>query len=314
MKNTLLACCCIFILTPTTINYITTQTKPFILVLGVAQDAGYPQMGCDKSCCLPAWKDPGKKRMVSSLALADPATHQWWLLDATPDIKEQLHLFQQLTHFQFSFLPNGIFLTHAHIGHYTGLMQLGREAMNTSYVPVYAMPRMVDFLKNNGPWSLLVQLQNISLHEMSADQPVTLNATFSIKPFLVPHRDEFSETAGFEIEYGKKKSVFIPDIDKWKKFDKDIDSLIQVSDYSFLDGTFYADGELVGRPMSEVPHPFITESMAQFQSLSDVDKKKVYFIHFNHTNPLLNESSPEYKKLNQVFHTAKQGGVYYLIK
>ena len=284
--------------------------KPFVVVLGIAQDVGYPQMGCEKSCCLRAWKDPSLKRMVSSLALADPATHQWWLLDATPDIKEQLHLFQQLTHSAFSFLPNGIFLTHAHIGHYTGLMQLGREAMNAGKVPVYTMPRMLDFLKNNGPWSLLVQLKNIVLNPLQADHEVTLNENLSIKPFLVPHRDEFSETVGFEIRKGEQKIIFIPDIDKWKKFDRNIDSLVKESTYSFLDGTFYKDGELEGRPISEVPHPFITESMEQFQLLSAMDKKKIYFIHFNHTNPLLNENSAEFKNINRVFHTAKQGAIY----
>ena len=310
MKNLIFACCFSFLLNDHVAIKSSEPAKPFIVVLGIAQDAGYPQMGCDKSCCLRAWEDPKLKRFVSSLALADPSTHQWWLLDATPDIKEQLHLFQQLTHSEFSFLPDGIFLTHAHIGHYTGLMQLGREAMDTKQVPVYGMPRMVDFLKNNGPWSLLVQIQNISLHEMQADHPVTLNATLSIQPFLVPHRDEFSETAGFEIQYGQKKVIFIPDIDKWKKFDRNIDSLIKETDYSFLDGTFYKDGELEGRPMSEVPHPFITESFQQFQSLSAAEKKRIYFIHFNHTNPLLNENSAEYKRVNQVFHTAKQGGIY----
>lgn len=284
--------------------------NPFIVVLGIAQDAGYPQMGCDKSCCLPAWKDPSRKRFVSSLALTDPSTHQWWLLDATPDIKEQLHLFQEITHSEYSFLPNAIFLTHAHIGHYTGLMQLGREVMNTSNVPVYVLPRMESFLKNNGPWSLLVQLKNILLMPMKADRSVTINAHLKIRPFLVPHRDEFSETAGFEIEYAQKKVLFIPDIDKWQRFDKNIDSMVKASQFSFLDGTFYRDGELVGRPMSEVPHPFITESMKQFGSLTASEKKKIYFIHFNHTNPLLNEDSHEYKELNTVFNTAKQGGVY----
>jgi pyrroloquinoline quinone biosynthesis protein B len=310
MKSLFLLCCYGLLIGNNKVIDRSAPAKPFIIVLGIAQDAGYPQIGCDKSCCLPAWKDPSRKRFVSSLALADPSTHQWWLLDATPDFKEQLHLFQQLTHSEFSFLPDAIFLTHAHIGHYTGLMQLGREAMNTDKVPVYGMPRMVDFLKNNGPWSLLVKLQNISLHPMESDHQVTLNATLSIKPFVVPHRDEFSETVGFEIEKGQQKVVFIPDIDKWKKFDRNIDSLVKGSSYSFLDGTFYKYGELVGRPMSEVPHPFITESMEQFQSLSVADKKKIYFIHFNHTNPLLNESSTEYKKLNQVFHTAKQGVIY----
>ena len=42
------------------------------------------------------------------------------------------------------------------MGHYSGLMHLGREAANTSKVPVYAMPRMLEFLAKNGPWNQLL--------------------------------------------------------------------------------------------------------------------------------------------------------------
>lgn len=260
---------------------------PFVTVLGIAQDAGYPQAGCTRKCCAAFQDGLETKKMVSCLALVDPASHQYWLLDATPDLGEQLQLLQMKWGVDSMPLPSGILLTHAHIGHYTGLMQLGREVMGARQVPVYAMPRMDSFLRNNGPWSQLVALRNIELRPLQEGVAVLLNARFSVTPLLVPHRDEFSETVGFLVKCGNRKLLFLPDIDKWEKWDRDIRALIKEVDYAFLDGTFFQQGELPGRDMKEIPHPFVTESIELFSSLPSAEKAKIIFIHFNHTNPLL---------------------------
>ena len=284
------------------------QDFPYIIILGVAQDAGYPQTGCTKECCTKVWKNQSLKRFPTSLALIDPASKKWWLFEATPDIKDQLQLFQSLTDSAYNFLPDGVFVTHGHIGHYTGLMQFGREVMNTAKLPVYAMPRMKNYLTQNGPWSQLVGLENILLQDIVAGTTTTLNDNISVTPFLVPHRDEFTETVGFGIQTGNYKTIFIPDIDKWKKFEMNIATIVTQSNLALLDGTFYRDGEIPGRAMSEIPHPFIEESILQFDSLAAVDKKKIRFIHFNHTNPLLNEASGEFKEIISLgFIVARQG-------
>jgi len=136
---------------------------------------------------------------------------------------------------------------------------------------------------------------------------LSLNERIKIKTFLVPHRDEFSETVGYEIIINNKSLIFIPDIDKWEKWETNITDLIKKVDYAFLDATFYKNGELK-RDMSEIPHPFVEESMELFSELSDADKQKVHFIHFNHTNPLLIEGSTAQKEvLKKVFNFAKEG-------
>ncbi len=268
-----------------------SEAEPSLMVLGIAQDAGFPQIGCKKSCCQSVWNNTIERKMVSCLGLVDPLTKQTWIFDATPDFKDQ-H-FRLLHAFPTNDLSlAGIFLSHAHIGHYTGLMHLGREAMGAKEVPVYAMPRMVNFLSNNGPWSQLVELKNIQLNALKADSTIQLNAQLRVTPLQVPHRDEFSETIGFFIESATKKALFIPDIDKWKLWNQDILAWIQRVDYAFLDGSFYQNGEIPGRDMSEIPHPFMEESMALFKTLSTADKAKVQFIHFNHTNPVLQKESP----------------------
>jgi len=283
-----------------------TPTTPYVMVLGIAQDAGYPQINCKKECCKQAWGNAELQRTTSCLAIVDPISKEQWIIDATPNIKEQLQLLKQKTGTE---KLNGILLTHAHMGHYTGLMHFGREVMGTDNLPVFAMPKMKTFLEENGPWSQLVKLENINIKALKSDSALSLNERIKIKPFLVPHRDEFSETVGYEITINKKSLIFIPDIDKWEKWETNITELIKKVDYAFLDATFYKNGELK-RDMSEIPHPFVEESMELFSKLSGADKQKVHFIHFNHTNPLLIEGSATQKEvLDKGFNCAEEAQI-----
>ena len=282
----------LLVLSISSIFYSFTYIKdqPYVVILGVAQDGGAPHAACEKSCCIHKWNDPTLHNKVSSIGIVDPISNEVWMIDATPDFAEQLHL---LTNNNSRDLK-GIFLTHAHIGHYTGLMHLGREVMGAKNTKVSVMPKMENFLRNNGPWSQLVKLENVSLTSLSDNKSVQLNSRLTITPFKVPHRDEFSETVGYRIDGPSKSLVFIPDIDKWSKWQIDIE-VVENSDYSLLDGTFYDINELPGRDMSEIPHPFIIETMRLFKN-SD-KKDSIYFIHLNHTNPALNKDSVEHKKV-----------------
>ena len=181
----------------------------------------------------------------------------------------------------------GILLTHAHTGHYSGLLYLGKESLGAKNIDVYSMPKMTFFLKNNGPWSQLINEKNIKINRLKNDSIQSLGENLSIKPILVPHRDEFSETVGFLIKGRLKSALFLPDIDKWEKWDKKIEDFIRNVDYAFIDGTFYDGDEIPHRNINEIPHPFVVETIERFKNLNKKDKKKVYFIHLNHTNPLL---------------------------
>ena len=281
-------------------------TTAYVLVLGIAQDAGYPQMNCKKECCRKAWGKPELQRSTSCLAIVDPISKEPWIIDATPNIKEQLQLLKQKTGTE---KIDGVLLTHAHMGHYTGLIHFGREVIGANNLPVFAMPRMKNFLQANGPWSQLVKLENINIKELKSDSTFSLNERIKVKPFLVPHRDEFSETVGYEITINNKSLIFIPDIDKWGKWETNITELVKRVDYAFVDATFYKNGELK-RDMSEIPHPFVEESMDLFSQLADTDKQKVHFIHLNHTNPLLLEGSAAQKKVfKKGFNLAKEGQI-----
>ena len=257
--------------------------------MGIAQDGGVPHAGCQKICCINRWSDPNERIMVVSLGIVDPNSNETWLIEATPDFPKQMEI---LTGNNFDKLK-GIFLTHAHIGHYTGLIHLGREVMDTKSVPVYSMPKMTKYLKSNGPWSQLVKLENIKIKQMKNNRTVKLNDRLSVTPFIVPHRDEYSETVGYKIDGPNLSLIYIPDIDKWEKWDENILDIVKKNDYALLDGSFFNNAELPHRDMSEIPHPFLIESMTKFESLSTNDKTKIHFIHLNHTNPALIDNSNE---------------------
>jgi pyrroloquinoline quinone biosynthesis protein B len=284
------------------------EPAPYLLVLGIAQDGGIPQAGTKGHS---GWTDPASRRLVTSLALVDPVTHQRWLFDATPDFREQLHRLDSIAPAEGKPGLAGILLTHAHIGHYTGLMHLGHEAMGAEGVPVYAMPGMRDYLRDNGPWSQLVHYGNIEMQPLEAGVAVQLNERLSITPFLVPHRQEYSEVVGFRIQGPSRAALFIPDIDSWEEWEAAgtrIEEMIARVDIAYLDGTFFANGEIPGRDMSGFPHPFITHSMSRFDGLAPEEKAKVRFIHLNHTNPVLWPESEAYKSvLDNGFRVAEEG-------
>lgn len=281
---------------------VVTTAEPasgiMLMVLGNVQDAGSPHIACRKDCCRDLFDRPEPNRQVICLGIIDHSAGKTYLLEASPDLPRQAKTLSQVAA-NGRELPDGIFLTHAHIGHYAGLMYLGKEATNAKSVPVYGMPRMCDYLSSNGPWSQLVANDNIALRKLTADSAIVLSPDLKITPFLVPHRDEYSETVGYLIEGPLKKALFIPDIDKWEKWDRPIEKLIGAVDYAFLDATFYDAAELNTRDISQIPHPFVSESMERFSSLPPAERSKIHFLHFNHTNRLLDKHSVEYQTVHE---------------
>jgi len=265
-------------------EYKILNNNNFITVLGIAQDAGYPHIGCKKDCCNKNTGD--NKYYVTSIGLTDIENDKYYLFEATPDIGEQIKYLKSGR--ENKKLIDGILLTHAHIGHYSGLMYLGREALGANKIPVYTMPRMKKFLESNGPWSQLISLDNIDLKEINHNQNIQLSNDLIVIPFNVPHRDEFSETVGYKIIGKNKSALFIPDIDKWDLWRNSIVDEVKSVDYAFLDATFFS-GDEINRSMKETPHPFVLETIDIFMDEDLGTKNKIHFIHFNHTNPLLNQ-------------------------
>ena len=282
-------------------SYSQTSEPDYIQVLGTVQDAGYPHIGCEKDCCKEV--NPGDY-FVSCLGLVDKTNNKRYLFDATPDIHNQINLLEK---FPVGNIIDGIFLTHAHIGHYTGLMYLGREGLGGKNIIVYALKRMARFLTKNGPWDQLVKLNNISIQTISDREYVKLSENIFVIPMMVPHRDEYSETVGYKIIGKSKKILFIPDIDKWDEWKKSIIDEVKLVDYAFIDGTFYNGSEL-NRDMKEIPHPSIEETLQLFSYQPLAERNKIYFIHINHTNPILTNKNGIADIIEDLgFNIAKRG-------
>ncbi|MDG1112444.1 MAG: MBL fold metallo-hydrolase [Pseudomonadales bacterium] len=267
-----------------------TASKAVLHVLGVAQDAGYPQINCYEPRCLPIWARPELASGASMLALVIDGS-RFHLFDAAPTLPRRLYQFWTETGLTLSDLE-GVWLTHAHMGHYAGLLYFGKEAASTHGVSVHAMPRMAAFLARNGPWSQLVSAQNIVVHQLTANTSVLIGAA-KVTPWLVPHRDEFSETVGYLIEGPNRRALYLPDIDKWQKWDQDLVAILKTVDIALLDATFFSGDELPGRDINLIPHPTVLESMALLKSLPRSVRSRVVFTHMNHTNPLLDPGSKE---------------------
>lgn len=265
------------------------------IVLGAGQDAGAPQIGNPND---PAWDDLTLALTPTSAALVDHRTQSRYLFEATPQITAQLNLLDELAPSDNGPLGlSGVFLTHAHIGHYAGLMFFGREAAGTKDLDVYVMPRMANYLESNGPWSQLVTLENISVNVLENKRAVTLSPNITVTPLQVPHRDEFSETVGYVISGPTKSALFLPDIDDWDRwkseYSQSLEDIIAQVDYAFVDATFFDDNELPGRDMSLIPHPRVADTMDRLSAQSE----KVVFIHYNHTNPIRDPNSPQSKSV-----------------
>ena len=277
-----------------------SNNTPYLIVLGTVQDGGSPHLGCNKNCCKALTVSQREARKVTALAVVEPKSNFNILFEATPDIIPQWKMLPSA--------PKAIFLTHAHMGHYTGLLQLGREALGAKNIPVHVMPRMANFLKENGPWSQLISLENIKLFPMAHNESVNFTSEIIITPLIVPHRDEFSETVGYRIQGPNKTVLFIPDIDKWSKWNENLKAILESVDYAFLDATFFDPEEINYRPLEEIPHPLVKETIAYLDPVSQELKNKVYFIHMNHTNPLLDPKSKATQwVLSQGFHVARKG-------
>jgi pyrroloquinoline quinone biosynthesis protein B len=227
--------------------------------------------------------------LIASLALLLPDPRRVFLVDATPDIREQL---DAVSHWsdggggRVNRSPvDGVLLTHAHLGHYTGLAFFGFEAIHARELPVYCSPSMASFLEGNGPWSQLVEIGNIALRELAPGRSVELGQGVSVEPLRVPHRDEYADTLGFFVRGPSRTVLYVPDTDSWDAWEPGLTESLDGVDVAILDGTFYSLDELPGRGVGSIGHPLITASMDMLQSW--VDGLEVYFTHLNHSNPAL---------------------------
>lgn len=270
------------------INTPTNQVTA--VVLGIMQDGGLPHAGCRCPRCAAAFADPTRAEYAACLALVDNRGKGTavYLFDATPDIKYQLNLLADLlgphaTRPQRLRQPDGIFLTHPHMGHIGGLLQLGPEAMAVTQLPIYASAELGQLLLENRLWSPLVN--NLRIVPLVAGQTLDLAADVQVTAVPVPHRDEWGAgTFAFRIQGPNRRLLYLPDIDAWEQWPEAAETLAGVN-VALVDGSFFSQDEL-GRRVP-VAHPLVIDTLARFAHLPT----QLVLTHLNHTNPVLDEGS-----------------------
>jgi len=282
-------------------------TGPRLVVLGTVQDGGLPHAACACSRCDRARREPGARRLVASLALYDPDGETVVLVDATPDVREQLDRVAALRGRKTPGVDrapvDGVLLTHAHVGHYLGLAYFGFEAIHTRGLAVHCTPAMAEFLRSNAPWSQLVRLENILLREIVPGEVQRITASVSVTAIDVPHRNEFADTVALLFRGPRSTVLYVPDTDSWPAWDPPLLDILQDVDVAILDGTFFSVDELPGRDIASIGHPLITETMDLLQERVRAGTLRVHFTHLNHSNPALDEAGPARRALeSRGFH------------
>ena len=297
------------------------------VVLGNMQDAGLPNAGCTCARCTAAFADAMQVQYAACLAIVDKRGKRdteihregteghrekakVYLIDATPDIKFQLNLLAGVlgTHPQRSNRlrqPDGIFLTHAHMGHVGGLPQLSKEAMFVNDLPIYATPTLCKLLQQTKLWSPLIQ--ELNFQPMPGGSTVDLGDGLRITAVPVPHRDEWNVgTMAYHIQGQDKSLLYLPDIDAWDQW-SEAEAILSSVDVALVDASFYSRDELGGLPPPA--HPLVTDTMERFAHLSD----KIVLTHLNHTNAVLDVGSEAETAVRQAgFRIAQTGDMFRL--
>lgn len=289
---------------PVDVSAASPAPGPFLRVLGTAQDGGLPHAACHCERCEAARRDPARRRLAASLAVVLPASGEVYLVDATPDVREQLDRVADLRRPAAGRVDrqpvSGVLLTHAHVGHYLGLAFFGFEAVHTSRLPVFATPRMAAFLRGNGPWSQLVTKDEIALSEVAPGASFRLGegaAAVEVTALAVPHRDELSDTVAFLFAGARQRVLYVPDTDRWETWDPPLATVLQGVDVALVDGSFYSLDELPGRDVSQVPHPLMGRTMELLAPAVAAGTLRVFFTHLNHSNPALDPASPAAREI-----------------
>ena len=280
-----------------------------LFVLGIAQDGGVPQLGCDAECCAAARRDPARRRMRTALGVRDRAGKQLLLVEATPDVEAQVALLHQLTdtHGRGRQPVDACLVSHAHLGHYAGLLEFGREAAASKALPLYCSQRFAQFITATPPLRLLVDAQHVAPRVITPGTPFAPLPGLTVEALPVPHRDEFSDTMGFILRGPRRSLLFVPDIDQWQKWDQDLAALVASVDYALLDGTFYSADELPGRTLEQIPHPLVPDTMARLAAVALRHPGRVHFLHLNHSNRLLRDAGTRAHLEGHGFRVAEEG-------
>ena len=277
-----------------------------VTLLGIAQDGGRPQAGCNKSCCVSIQRDNWSYPVSLGIVGDDGKGH---LIEASRHLTDQLQIWG---HNEIS----DVWLTHAHLGHVDGLGLFGKETMGKIGLNLHLSASMLNLVHNNPFWKSLLDQKVFKPNQFSNGEIIDTESLFTIQAIQIPHRDELSDMHAFLVKGEKKNLLFLPDHDTWEETLKfhEVDTirafLAKYSvDIALIDGTFWSSNELFGRFQHEVPHPPVSLTVEMLGERRE-DDPEILFIHLNHTNPLYLDGEERKFVIDLGWQIGEQGMIF----
>lgn len=288
-----------------------------IRILGSGAGGGFPQWNCNCSNCrrIRAANFEGTPRTQSSITISADGMN-WVLFNASPDIRAQLESFPPLQPAR-SVRDTGIcaiIIVDAQIDHTTGLLML-RE--HTAPWDIYCTEAVKEDLTTGFPiFNIIGHFRGVNWHEVKTDQspfeipqaeglvftPIPLK---SEAPPYSPHRHNTvpGDNIGVLItDKNTGKSLFYaPGLGE---IEAHVKQTMEEADCVLIDGTVWTNDEMSNEGISdklasEMGHLDQSSKGGIIETLNTLSKPRKILIHINNTNPILDESSPERKRLDE---------------
>ena len=282
-----------------------------VVLLGTAAGGGFPQWNCWCPSCRAVRTDPRAARARSQSSAAISADGQrWFLLNASPDVREQLTALRapQETPAELRFSPvDGIVFTDAELDHTLGLPLL-RESR---YLPVYATGAVQRILEDDShllpvtrAFAEVPVTQLVVGHETGLCTREGRPSGLTVMPFEVPAgpprftaAEERGHTVGLIIrDLGTGgRCAFVPGCGG---LDDALLSLLGTSHLLLFDGTFWTDDQLIGlgisdRTARQMDHIPVAGPDGSLVRLAGLEGPRRVYTHINNSNPMLLDHGPE---------------------
>ena len=288
-----------------------------IEILGSAAGGGFPQWNCNCRNChsLREGTLAAKSRTQTQVAVSNDG-RAWFLLNASPDLRLQIErtaALQPRTAVRDSPI-SGLLLTSADLDQIAGLLSL-RELQPLRVYCTASLRRILQ--EDNSVFGMLNRVpqqicwMDIKLGErfpllaMDGNESGICCEVFSLEKkypvYVLPERaaalnpDEASVGVMLTASSGGRLA-YLPAV---SAINKQLLHLLETADLVLFDGTFWSDDELIqvqgsGATAREMGHVPISGAEGSLRALAGLQRPRKVYVHVNNTNPMLDESSPEF--------------------
>jgi len=287
-----------------------------IRVLGAAAGGGFPQWNCGCPNCLAARAGAADAKPLTQECVGISADNErWFLLNASPEIRQQIESFPPLH-------PRGprhspiaaVVLTNGDLDHTLGILSL-RESHP---LLIYATERVQQgFTENNVFYRTLMRFPGqVTWRTLALGREIPLDGVdggssgLSIEAVPTPGKPPVHLEGLSDSDPGENIGVLIRDAatgGRLAYFSATGDltpatrATLDRADCVFFDGTFWSSDELIAlglgtKRAEDMAHLPVGGAGGSLDQLAGLRASRRIYIHINNTNPLLRAGSAERKQ------------------